>query len=248
MIRTVLVASMLLCATRAQAQAPQVWMDTPEGRVKVGVWGYEGHGGRYVEEEADHRLVVQRDPYGRTRIKVLAPEGAVLHVFHDGREVYADEVPTVFDAAPDQRFRLQVVFGDGSMWTRHVQTRPGAVAKLWVTRGERGPGGPVVVTTTQAPPPGPTPMPSDRFERLSQAIRAENFPQQQLDVLRVAASHDFFTCDQLARLVDLYAFPKDKVEAVRLTRPHILDPENGYTLSSHFDFPTDKQTVQKMFQ
>ncbi|MBS2026678.1 MAG: DUF4476 domain-containing protein [Deltaproteobacteria bacterium] len=257
MTRTLLIAAMLLVAARAQAQGQQLWMDTPEGKVRVGVWGYEGAGGRFVEEEGDHRLVVQRDPYGRTRIKVLAPEGAVLHVFHEGREVYADEVPTVFDAAPDQRFRLQVVFGDGSIWTRHVQTRPGAVAKLWVSRGEvpRGPQtGPLVVTTTQAPPPppppppGPTPMPADRFARLVQAIQGESFPQQQLSVLRTAAAHEFFTCDQVAQLVDLYSFPHDKVDAVKMTRSHILDPENGYTLSSHFDFPNDKQAVQKLFQ
>ena len=242
--------AVLLAAGTAQAQrgAPA----PPQGQEVYGVWGYEGHReGRFVETEADHRLVVERDPFGRTRIKVLAPERAVVHVLQQGREVYVDEVPTVFDAAPNARYRLQVVLPDGAVWTRPVETRLGAVAKLWVNAGGP-PAQPVYVQTVAVqpppPPPGPQPMAGDRFARLVEAIRAESFSQQQLAVLQTAAAHEYFTVDQVGRLVDLYSFPRDKVEAVKLTRPHVLDPENGYTLSSHFDFNNDKQTVQRMFQ
>lgn len=223
-------------------------------------------GGRWVEETPDHRLVVSPDRNGRTLLKVVAPEGAVLHLFDDGQEIYADELPTVVETQPHRRYQVQIVFGDGSSWNNVMKTKRGMDTKLWVvpqaqaqqqppppvvtTTSTPPPQGPVVVVTTQQPPPqqGPMGIAPDRFARLVGAIQNENFPADKLNVLRTASGREYFSCEQVGQLVDLYDFPHDKVEAVRLTRGHIVDPENGYNLSSHFDFPNDKQAVQKMFQ
>lgn len=99
-----------------------------------------------------------------------------------------------------------------------------------------------------APAPPPRPMDPEHFHQLAHAIKAESFSQQKLGVLKSAAAHAFFTCAQVGRLIDLYTFGNDKVEAARIARPHIVDPENGFTLSSHFTFSTNKQAVQQMFQ
>jgi hypothetical protein len=224
------IAAALALSSTGYAQGMQV--DTPNGQVRVGLWGYQGHhGGRFAENERDHRLVVERDPQGRTRIKVMAPEGAMLHVFQDRREIYVDDVPTVFQAQPGVRYRLELVFADGSRWRKHVETQPGAVARLWVLGPDdddrpqdaatvdypRDPT-PAPVAYSPPAPEAPQPMERHRFEQLKRAIEAESFAEQKLGVLQSAAGGSYFTIHQVGELVDLYNFAQNKVQAVRLVR------------------------------
>ena len=251
--------ALALCST---AHAQGMVMNTPDGQVRVGVWGFQGHhGGRFAETESDHRLTVERDPLGRTRIKVMSPEGAMLHVYQGRQEVYVDDVPTVFQAKANEQYRLLLVFADGSRWSKHVQAQPGAVARLWVLGAydDMTPT-PAAPVNYQPPPPAyapapppppvaaPQPIEHRRFEQLKRAIKAESFAQQKLGVLQTAASGSYFTIHQVGELVDLYTFAENKVQAVRLVRPHVVDPENAFNLGSHFTFSSNKDEVQKMFQ
>jgi hypothetical protein len=270
----ILVAVGLAATAQAKNKHAGVTMDTPNGTVHIGMSIPDDDddapqaelrgpqyqppapppGGRWVENTPDHRLVVSPDRNGRTLLKVVAPEGAVLHLFDQGQEIYADELPTAVETQPHRWYQVQVVFPDGSSWNNSMKTKRAMDTKLWVVAPMPAPTGPVVVTTQQQPPPpppappGPMAIAQERFTNLMRAISNESFPAQKLSVLKTAAGREFFTCDQVAQLVDLYDFPHDKVEAVRMTRPHILDPENGYNLSAHFDFPADKQSVQQLFQ
>lgn len=103
-----------------------------------------------------------------------------------------------------------------------------------------------------APPPplivAPAAMDAARFSGLLSAIEREPFSDDQLDILRSVSRHELFTVAQLGRIMDELAFSSDRVEAARLLRPRIIDPENAWMLNEHLIFSSDKQEVQRLFR
>ncbi|MBK7757768.1 MAG: DUF4476 domain-containing protein [Deltaproteobacteria bacterium] len=79
------------------------------------------------------------------------------------------------------------------------------------------------------------------------AVDDAPFSDDQLGLLKIAAS-GYFTCAQVGALIDQISFSADKVEAVQILRPHIVDPENAYTLNEHLSFSDDRRKVMAMFQ
>lgn len=101
------------------------------------------------------------------------------------------------------------------------------------------------------PPPviyGPRPMEAERFAMLISAVDHEPFSDDKLDIIQSAARNELFTIAQLGRLMDELAFSSDRVEAARLLRPRIIDPENAWMLSEHLVFSSDKEAVQRLFR
>ena len=99
------------------------------------------------------------------------------------------------------------------------------------------------------PPLGPPePMEAGAFTKLVASVQGESFSSDQLDVLRSAAQHNHFTCAQVAQLIEPLSFSSDKVEAVKILRPKVVDPENSHVLNEGFDFSSDKEEVQALFR
>ena len=86
-------------------------------------------------------------------------------------------------------------------------------------------------------------MSAEAFVNLRAAISSETFSDNKLAVLGVAASHAFFSVQQLCEVVDLFTFSSDKLAAVRLVHHRLVDRENGFLLSQRFTFASDKQEV-----
>jgi hypothetical protein len=105
------------------------------------------------------------------------------------------------------------------------------------------PGLPVV----PLPPVGPQPLDDQAFGSLLKAVDEAPFSDDQLGLLKVASS-GYFTCDQVGALIDQISFSADKVEAVQILRPHIVDPQNAHTLNEHLSFSDDRRKVMAMFQ
>lgn len=102
----------------------------------------------------------------------------------------------------------------------------------------------------QRPPPPPQPQVQPITEamlhQLVTAVRNEPFADDQLDVLADASTSQYFLVSQTQQLLSLFKFSKDKLKAVRLVRPHLLDPENGFKLYESFDFSKDKEELKRI--
>jgi hypothetical protein len=98
------------------------------------------------------------------------------------------------------------------------------------------------------PPPQPSvqPITEALLRSLVTAVRNEPFADDQLNVLSDAATSQYFLVSQTQQLLSLFSFSKDRLKALRLVRPHLLDPENGFKLYESFEFAADKQELKRI--
>jgi hypothetical protein len=113
---------------------------------------------------------------------------------------------------------------------------------------------PLAQQQPQRPPPPAPPPPQPQVQPITEAmlrtltaaIRNEPFADDQLGVLEEAAASQYFLVSQTQQLLPLFSFSKDRLKAMRLIRPHLLDPENGFKLSESFEFSSDKQELKRI--
>ena len=85
------------------------------------------------------------------------------------------------------------------------------------------------------------PMDDETFAAYLESIKEEIFSDDKLDYLRQTSRKNYFTCEQLGQILDLFDFSDDKLEAVRILKPRIVDPENAFMLKNKFTFDSDRK-------
>ncbi|MBN9687249.1 MULTISPECIES: DUF4476 domain-containing protein [unclassified Corallococcus] len=107
---------------------------------------------------------------------------------------------------------------------------------------------PPVVVSQPAPMPPPPPVVrpiSDvQFRNITAAMVRESFPREKLRILSQVAPNENFLVTHILSVLGQFSFSNDKLEVVRLMRPTLLDPQNGYQLYQAFPFSNDKQQLQ----
>jgi hypothetical protein len=81
-----------------------------------------------------------------------------------------------------------------------------------------------------------------------QAVNAEAFSEAKLRVLESACRNDYFLVGQLRRVIDAMTFSDDKIKAVRIIAPRLLDRENIFTIYTAFTFDSDKQRARTILE
>jgi hypothetical protein len=117
--------------------------------------------------------------------------------------------------------------------------------------GQTGGVGAVVGGPVAAPAPAPAapvPMDAATFTSLTKTVQSSAFGDDKVSAVRTAAAGNWFTIDQVGRLVDLASFGDDKVGIVAACRGKIVDPENAFQLGTHFSFSSDREKALAMFQ
>ena len=97
----------------------------------------------------------------------------------------------------------------------------------------------------RAAPERPAAMRPDPFARLVAAIRKESFDEEKVNVVRQAATANWFVAGQVGAVMDLLAFGDGKVDAAAAMWPHIVDPENSYAIFNKLAFDDDKDKLRK---
>jgi len=101
----------------------------------------------------------------------------------------------------------------------------------------------------QAPPPVMlSPMGEATLRALVKQIEGVPFSSDKLDVLRTAASGNFFVVDQVVRLIPLFVHSSDRLSALQLLAPLILDRPNNFKIVPLFDFAGDRDRAQKILE
>ena len=184
---------------------------------------------------------------GFAQVTVVSPEGLLAQVWTDEGEFGGSySVPFVYQG---KQGYCRVILSDANgvvVFDRKVELRQfnQTVLSLRVAAPPPQVVQPVVVA---AAPIGPVAMAASDFEALLGAVKAESFSGEKLDVIRTATDHDgYFTCVQVGQLIDLLTMGSDKVEVVAITRRHLVDSNNAFTLSQRFTFSSDKEKVRAM--
>jgi hypothetical protein len=110
-----------------------------------------------------------------------------------------------------------------------------------------------VVYEQPVPPPPPPPaeirpMHHERFQELIAAVNNQGFSQGKLGVIQQAAATNYFRVAQLRELVLALSFSGDRIRAVELVAPRIVDRENAFTLYDAFSFSSEKERARKILE
>jgi len=113
---------------------------------------------------------------------------------------------------------------------------------------------PLARVEPQRPPAPPPPPPQPAVQPITEAmlrslvlaVRNEPFAEDQLDVLAQAAPTQYFLVNQTQQLLRVFTFSKDRLKAMRLLRPRLLDMENSYKLYESFEFSNDKEELKRI--
>lgn len=109
------------------------------------------------------------------------------------------------------------------------------------------PGNHFIVLTPHIPLPV-TPVSAVQFDELAHGLEQEPFSENRLMIIRAAARSHFFTVDQVRELLDIFVFEDDRIEAVRLLYPCIVDADNAYRLYDKFYFSSSKEELATILQ
>ena len=101
------------------------------------------------------------------------------------------------------------------------------------------------------PPPviiieeGPMACSGSDFDSVVAAVDSESFSSGKLTVLRDASRARWFSVNQVQRLMGLFTFGKDMVDAGAILHPRTVDLENWYLVYSAFTFDSDKDKLRQ---
>ena len=84
-------------------------------------------------------------------------------------------------------------------------------------------------------------MPEGEFSSLMDRINGESFGDDKLRVLSTAAKNYRFKVSQITRLISTFTFSEDKIEALRISYPEVVDPQNNFKILDAFTFSDDKK-------
>jgi len=91
---------------------------------------------------------------------------------------------------------------------------------------------------------GPTPMAPASFAALHKSVSTASFASDKLLVVRTALRDNWVAVAQARTLMAEFRMSSEKVEALRLLWPRVVDRENGFRFYEDFTFPSDKSAAR----
>jgi len=209
---------------------------------------------------AEFHIAFDTDPAGLTRFKVIQPEGFGVRISDATREWVRDTIPTSVEVTAGNFYRIEIYDSRRVFFDRRFEAQPGLVGTMRVPP----PGGtlqapvvvppapppPVVIVTPPAPPPPPAPActPDNELRDIARAMDRESFSDGKLGVLESAARDRWFCVDQVLRVLKDLTFGKDKLAALRVLAPRILDRQNNYKIPPAFTFGHEKEEAGRILR
>ena len=202
------------------------------------------------------KLVYEDHPHGKTVFKVLEPEGLRLRVTEGMWTVKQDSIPTSFDGRAGKFHRFEVFDGKTVVFDKKFEAKRGKLATLWIQASAR-----VEVTVAVAPPPppvhheppvvrvaAPSCMGDSDFGSISGEIENADFSDEKIAVLESAMDDRTICSGQVIRVLGLFDFSNDKLKALEIMAPQIVDTQNNYKIYGAFDFSSDKDKAKRILK
>lgn len=100
------------------------------------------------------------------------------------------------------------------------------------------------IADQQYEPVEPAAMNDIDFLQLYASVKNESYESDQLSIIEISARYNYFSINQLVRLVELFSFSNGKIEMVRTLYPNVVDKYNAHQLINAFTYSSDKETVK----
>lgn len=85
------------------------------------------------------------------------------------------------------------------------------------------------------------PMAPDAFEAFIWELQQTPFPSDRHALITQVAAHHHFLAMQVRRVITTVTFSSERMDAISLLAPRILDRENGFLLNGAFIFPSERR-------
>jgi hypothetical protein len=102
------------------------------------------------------------------------------------------------------------------------------------------------VHPTPPPPPMPQAVNPVDFKRMLESIRHEPFGDNKLAIVRTITQNNFFTVSQTIEVIKQLNMSDEKLNALEMMYPKVLDRANGYLIINEFTFNSDKEKAQRI--
>jgi len=94
----------------------------------------------------------------------------------------------------------------------------------------------------------PRAMRDKDFEMMVDIVKNTSFNDKKIDVIRVACIGSYFSSRQCAQLLSLLSFDDDKVKALEVIAPRMVDMENADKIIKKFSFSSSKDKAVSILQ
>ena len=188
-----------------------------------------------IVEETEYYRIIRR-PYFRTILKVLRPVDYRIVVLNEfGDTVYEGTIPMRKKLREGGFYRIIIRDRDGyRIWDHRVEIYDDYENILYVKPGSFE--------------EKPKPMTEEQFRRLLETLKDESFSDTKLDILKEAARYNWFTSEQVARILEVFDFDEDRLKAAKMLYPRVVDKENFYIVYSRFEFSSTKEELRRWIE
>lgn len=90
----------------------------------------------------------------------------------------------------------------------------------------------------------PKPIRAEDLAEFLESLAEASFSDTKVDMIAEFAKSNWFTVDQVGLIAEEVSFGDDKVEAIIVLYPHIVDPENNYRLYEFLTFSDDREKLK----
>ena len=89
-------------------------------------------------------------------------------------------------------------------------------------------------------------MRDNDFSMMYKIVKKVSFNDNRIDIIRVAAIGSYFSSKQCAELLSLISFNNDKLKALEVMAPRIVDDKDVDRILKQFSFNRDKDKAMKI--
>ncbi len=199
-------------------------------------------GGGYYDDE-DHyrdcdieegrRYLMIREQYHRTVLEVRKPEGYTVELKRGSRIIRRGLTPVRWNLAEGGYYRVILRRGPDIVWQHSIEVWEDYRNKLyiWPSRKSRI-----------------EPMPEDKFLQLIDMLRKEAFESSKLDIVRTAAKNNFFTSEQVKRIMEEFQFDENRLKVAKILYPRVVDRENFFVVYSALTYSSSREQLRKWIE
>lgn len=96
--------------------------------------------------------------------------------------------------------------------------------------------------------PDAVPMNEFSFQQLKESLKKESLSSNRIFLLEGAAAENRFTVHQLIEVLDLLTFSEERIRAVEIIYPWIIDKNNSLLIFNAMKFSSEKEEVKKIIE
>lgn len=109
----------------------------------------------------------------------------------------------------------------------------------------------MLLTIPLPPPPvpveeGPFPISEEEFAGLVESIKNESFQENQLSIVQISARYNFFTVNQVIRVIELFSFSDGQLKTLEFMYPNVVDKFNSHQIINAFTYSSDKEKANEI--